>query len=225
MKISKLLRVLLLPAGLVVKLIELANNGARNLENKQRFKGACIDKGCCININSLIAPYTHLLSNSIINNTTIASYSYIGKDCKVQNAIIGSFCSIADGVLIGLGKHPQHLFSTSTILYRKSNTLEVELIDEDLVFEEYENITIGNDVWIGTRAIILDGTKIGHGAIVAANSVVTKDIPPYAIVAGIPAKVIKYRFEQDKIEKLLKLEWWNWPLKEIKLRLNELYNI
>lgn len=97
-----------------------------------------------------------------------------------------------------------------------ANTFNLKVVDADLEFEEYAHIDIGNDVWIGARAIIMDGIKIGHGAVVAANAVVTKDIPPYAIVGGIPAKIIKYRFEPDKIERLIQSEWWKWDLEKIK---------
>jgi acetyltransferase-like isoleucine patch superfamily enzyme len=78
------------------------------------------------------------------------------------------------------------------------------------------DVIIGNDVWIGFGCTILSGVKIGDGAVVAARSVVTKDVPPYAIVGGVPAKVIKYRFNEDIIEKLLKLKWWNWKEDKIK---------
>ena len=101
------------------------------------------------------------------------------------------------------------------------NALGLQLVDKDVYFEEYAKISIGHDVWIGARAIILDGVNVGHGAIIAANSVVTKDVSPYAIVAGVPAKMIKYRFSEDKIEQLLTSSWWNWSLEDIKLKLKE----
>lgn len=89
-------------------------------------------------------------------------------------------------------------------------------------FEEYEIVTIGHDVWIGMRAIVLDGITVGNGAVIAANSVVTKDVPPYAIVAGIPARIIKYRFDGDKIDKLEDSKWWELNLKEIKQKISDL---
>jgi acetyltransferase-like isoleucine patch superfamily enzyme len=220
--IKTILRLLLIPFGLVIKLIKISNIGARDLQNKFRFKGANIDGGCCINESSIIAPNTHLLSNCIINNSQISSYTYIGKNCIVQNSNIGKFCSIANDVFIGLGKHPTNLISTSTLFYKTQNTLNLQLVEKDHEFKEYENISIGHDVWIGARAIILDGITIGNGSIIAANSVVTKNVPAYAIVAGVPAKILKYRFQQNKIDELQKLEWWNWSLAEIKLKIKEL---
>lgn len=221
----KFLRSFFLPVGLAKKLIVLAKEGARDIHNQVRYKGSEIDAGCCINENTVIAPHTHILNNCIINNSQIASYSYIGKNCLVQNTNIGKFCSIANDVFIGLGKHPTDLTSTSTLFYRKNNTLRLQLVEEDNDFKEYARISIGHDVWIGARAIILDGITVGNGAIIAANSVVTKDVPPYSIVGGIPAKIIKYRFHEAKIEKLQQLEWWDWSFEEIKLKINELNKI
>ncbi len=224
MKTTILIRILALPLGLFYKLWSLSKEGTRDIHNQIHFKGAKIDAGCCINKNSQISPNTHILSNSILNNSQIASYSYIGRNCIIQNATIGKFCSVANDVFIGLGKHPSNLISTSTLFYKSKNTLDLRLVEEDLDFQEYAEIVIGNDVWIGARAILMDGIKVGHGAIIAANSVVTHDIPPYAIVAGVPAKIIKYRFSEDKITKLLKKKWWNWSFDMIKLKLKELNN-
>lgn len=216
------LRALLLPIGFIKKCISIGNEGARDIQNKLRFKNAIIDTGCAIDDHSEIAGFTHILSNSQLNNTVVKSYSYIGKNCIIQNARIGSFCSIANDVMIGLGKHPITNFSTATLFYRKHNTLNVQLIDEDLPFEEYDHITIGCDVWVGARAIIMDGVEIGHGAIVAANAVVTKNVPAYSIVGGSPARVIKYRFDEEKIDKLLKSKWWEQKLEIIKAQISDL---
>lgn len=221
----KILRILFLPIGLVNKLMNLANEGARDFHNRVRFKESIIENGCCINKNSQIASNTHIYNNCIVNKSQIESYSYIGKNCLIQNTHIGKFCSIANDVLIGLGKHPSENFSTSPIFYRINNALNIKLVKANSDFQEYDHINIGNDVWIGTRAIILDGVTIGHGAIIAANSVVTKDVPPYSIVGGVPAKIIKYRFQGAKIEKLQKSQWWDLPFKEIKLKIKELNNL
>jgi acetyltransferase-like isoleucine patch superfamily enzyme len=222
MKISYIFRVLALPFGLIIKVWSLAKEGSRDIHNQIRFKGANIDPGCCINEYSEIAPNVHLLSNCTINSTRIESYTYIGNNCIIQNTSIGKFCSIAPDVFIGLGKHPIECFSTSPLFYRTNNQLKIQLVDSNSTFLEYEHIQIGNDVWIGARAIILDGLSIGHGAIIAANSVVTKDVPPYAIVGGIPAKIIKYRFSNEKIEQILRTVWWNWDISIIKQNIMEL---
>jgi acetyltransferase-like isoleucine patch superfamily enzyme len=215
MKGKLLIRVLLLPVGLVRSLFLLSWAGARDIQNRARFKGAKIDKGTTINASSIIEADVHVLEGCTINNSTIRRYSYVGKRSIVQNAVVGTFCSIANDVFIGLGTHPIDYFTTSPLLYRVNNTFKIKLIERDLDFEEYRQIIIHDDVWIGSRAIILDGVTIGQGAIIAANTVVTKDVPPYAIVGGTPGKILKYRFDQAKINRLLESQWTSKDLPEI----------
>jgi acetyltransferase-like isoleucine patch superfamily enzyme len=154
----------------------------------------------------------------------IGAYSYVSENSVVQNAEIGRFCSIARSVLIGLGEHPlMDNASTSPRFYSKpvSFTGKSELKDG---FVENPPTTIGHDVWIGAGAFLKAGVHIGHGAVVAAGSVVTKDVPDYAIVGGIPAKVIRYRFDSDAIGRLLELEWWNCELPWIKANASAFMN-
>jgi acetyltransferase-like isoleucine patch superfamily enzyme len=208
---------------MVAKLYDLALDGSRDIYNKLRFKQSIVDKKCCIDATSRLAPNCHLLEGVVFLNSSIRSHSYIGKNSTIQNTRIGAFCSIASNVQIGLGQHPLNLFSTSPLFYRKINTFKVQAIDRDNPFLEYRPIEIGNDVWIGLQSIILDGVKIGDGAVVAAGSVVTKDIPPYAIFAGVPAKLVRYRFSREKIEALTNSKWWDLPLGEIMLNI-DIYN-
>lgn len=224
MKSSIITRIILLPFGLLIKLFDLAKDGARDIHNRFRFKDANIDANCCINEFSEIDPNARLFKNCIIINSKISSFSYVSENCLIQNATIGKYCSIANDVLIGLGKHPLDNFSTSPLFYRVKNSLKFQLVTTNSDFIEYEPITIGNDVWIGTRAIILDGVSVGDGAVIAANSVVTKNVPPYAIVGGVPAKIIKYRFSEEKMEKLMQSEWWKWDIHTISKQMNELNN-
>ena len=216
------LRMLLLPVGLCKNLFLLSLAGARDIQNGLRFKGAKIDRNTTIDEKSRIEPDCHVLESCTINNSIIKKYSYIGKRSIVQNATIGSFCSIANDVFIGLGTHPTDYFTTSPLFYRVNNTFNLKLVKKDLDFEEYSPIVIQDDVWIGARAIILDGVTIGQGAIVAANSVVTKDVPPYAIVGGIPAKVLKYRFEEEHIQYLLETGWTKKELNAILSNVDQL---
>ena len=145
--------------------------------------------------------------------------SYIAENSKVYHpeTVIGKYCSIAGECMIGIGKKYLHYLSTSGFKNQESNERLFGDLRVPAAFVEKnpaptpQKIIIGNDVWIGFRTIIMDGIVVGDGAVVAANAVVTKDVPPYAIVAGVPAKVVKYRFEQPVIDKLLELKWWDYP--------------
>lgn len=218
-------RLLLFPLCIIGYIFKGATEFSRDLINKIRFSNAIIDDGSCFNENTLIQKSVHVLSNCVLNNCSVSSYTYIGKNCLIQNTNIGKFCSIANDVMIGLGQHPLEHFSTSTLFYRRKNTLNISLVDNDLVFDEYKKITIGNDVWIGARVIIMDGVTIGDGAIIAANSVVTKDVPDYAVAGGVPAKIIKMRFTETKIEKLKQLKWWDDDIRVIKNKIAQLNNL
>ncbi|ATD31833.1 acetyltransferase [Macrococcus sp. IME1552] len=144
----------------------------------------------------------------IIHNTQIGSYSYIGYGSSINKTIIGRYCSLASDIKIGLGKHPINLFSTSPIFYTHKNPFKIN-INKYLEFNDESEITrIGNDVWIGANVIIKDGIIIGDGAIIGAGSVVTKNVEPYTIVAGVPAKMIRKRFDDKKIKELQASEWW-----------------
>ena len=143
-----------------------------------------------------------------IYNTSVERYSYICHDSQIVNCDIGPFCSISDHVFIGGVEHPMEWVSTSPVFQRVKHsgpTKRFALYDLPVV----KRTVIGCDVWIGHGATIKQGVKIGHGAVVGSNAVVTKDVPPYAIVGGAPAKVLKYRFDNDTILALLKSEWWN----------------
>ena len=149
----------------------------------------------------------------------IGEHTYIATDYNIPGFVsIGKYCSIAREVKIGLGEHPINWLTTHTFPYTKDAGNEVfytNLPQRDrekvLAPEPPQEINIGNDVWIGERAMILNGVTIGDGAVIGAGAVVTKDIPPYAVAAGVPARVVKYRFSEDIINKLTELKWWDYP--------------
>lgn len=136
-------------------------------------------------------------------------YSYMGKNNSVTNTKIGSFCSIASYCAIGGGAHPLTMVSTSPVFYEGRNGFGKHF--DSIPAELNKPVGIGNDVWIGEAVFIHDGVKVGTGAVIGAHSVVIKDVPPYAIVAGAPARILRYRFDDETIRKLLNSHWWDWP--------------
>lgn len=147
---------------------------------------------------------------------TMGEYSYNATndiECyDIVNLTIGKFCSIASRLKIISGQHPivEHKEAVSQYPFYEQLHAEYWLCKND------GEVTIGNDVWVGTDVTILDGVTVGDGAVLAACSVVTRDVPPYAVVAGNPAEIKKYRFSSEQINELLQIKWWSWNIKDIK---------
>ena len=152
-------------------------------------------------------------------NSTVGSFSYIGPKSEIIFTDIAKYCSIADNCSIGLPSHSMKNISTSPIFTAKKNGTKYSWVEKNKK-SEYLRTIIGNDVWIGTRVMIMGGIKIGNGAIIGAGSIVTKDIPDYAIAVGVPAIVIKTRFEKQIIEKLSEIKWWDKSEEKIKENIN-----
>lgn len=154
----------------------------------------------------------------VMSSMPIGAYTYFGEGCLLGSAeSIGRFCSFAPGVKLGLGKHPVHFLSTHPFFFRSSGPFAPEAIPEGLGMPrpaQYVSFApiVGHDVWVGANAVILRGVRIGHGAVIAAGSVVTQDVRPYAIVGGTPAKEIRRRFDDAVCERLLALRWWDYDL-------------
>lgn len=158
-------------------------------------------------------------------NITIDDYTYLAKNVTIMNSSIGKFCSIAQGVVISAGIHPSKKFvSTSPVFYSPHKQCGISF-SEISYFREMGNSVIGNDVWIGANSIIKDDITIGDGAIIGAGSIVTKNVEPYTIVAGNPAKFIRYRFEREEIDFLLKFKWWNRNEEWIKNNFKDFHDI
>lgn len=159
--------------------------------------------------------YVALHGSGSFNDLTIGSYSYIASNATVSMTKIGRFCSIGPYLMSGYGDHPVDWLSTCPVFFSTFRQCGITFSEKNF-FKERNPIEIGNDVWIGARVFIRDGVKVGNGAIIAAGAVVVKDVPDYAIVGGVPAKVIRYRFTAENIEALSSISWWNWS--EEKLR-------
>ncbi|MBO4922842.1 MAG: CatB-related O-acetyltransferase [Bacteroidales bacterium] len=166
----------------------------------KKIRGAAVE-GSSIHSSSKVE------SGSQFINSSMDKYSFCGYDCQIVNCHIGSFCSIADNVKIGGARHPIEWVGMSPVFYSGRDSIKKKFSTFDRV--EDKVTIVGNDVWIGANAIIIQGVKIGNGAVIGAGSVVTHDVGDYEIVAGNPAKVIRKRFSDDIINELLNIRWWN----------------
>ncbi|MFZ2197195.1 MAG: CatB-related O-acetyltransferase [Thermodesulfovibrionales bacterium] len=166
------------------------------------YPGAVIDEA------SSLGGFNVLFRNVSVLESTISDHTFIQKNSVINNATIGKFCSIAAGVTIGLGQHPTSYVSSHPAFYSCTQPIVKTFCNED-IFCALKRTVIGHDVWIGQNALIMDGVTIGTGAVIAAAAVVTKDVPEYAIVAGVAAKVIGYRFDENIRDRLLATKWWD----------------
>ena len=160
--------------------------------------------------NSVFGKYTEVDERVRITDSEIGDYSYVLHDSETIYCTIGKFCAIAPFTRINPGNHPTWRPSMSNITYRSA---DYDLGDNDQEFFEMRRkirVEVGHDVWIGQGALIMPGVKLGIGCVVAGGAVVTKDVEPYTIVAGVPARPIRKRFELDVQAALLRIAWWDW---------------
>jgi len=168
-------------------------------------------------VQSSFGRYVDIGSDATIVQSSIGDYSYIGPRTTVAWADVGRFCSIAPDVSVGSGSHPSRgTISSHPAFYLNRPSRGWSFVSGDSR-EEFQRTCVGNDVWIGAKVVIRDGINIGSGAFIGAGAVVVKDVVPYGVYVGVPAKLMRLRFSEDIIEKLLSLNWWdkdeNW-LKE-----------
>lgn len=158
---------------------------------------------------SQFPPTISFPENKIGKHTKIGNCGYIG-----HNTTIGMYCTIGNNVTIALPEYPTKYLTTSGnfyLLHTKNGVRPSNAPDDPFVFENFKGCTIGNDVLIENNVVIADGVTIGDGAVIHANSTVNVDVPPYAIVAGTPARIIKFRFSPELIERLMNIKWWELP--------------
>lgn len=212
---SQELKKIVLLSGILTKIAVFFNK--QYLKRKFLIK---YRKNVFIGFSTICEGKNSFASNSSITSSYIGYASYLAEATKISKTKIGRYCSIGPNVECIFGKHPSSTFvSTHPAFFTKRSEAGISYADQQL-FKEFADprdkdgkysILIGHDVWIGANASIMDGVKIGHGAIIAANALVNKDVPPFTIVGGVPAKSIKKRFTDEQIEFLLKFEWWNKP--------------
>ena len=161
-------------------------------------------------INVVVGEHSKIYHRFAMNCVVIGKYSYVGRNSNIDNTSIGNFCSIGPNFTCGLGIHPLNGISTSPCFYSTKEQCGMTFSKVNKT-TEFLPVKIENDVFIGANVTILSGVTVGNGAVIGAGSTVVKDVPPYAVVGGCPAKIIKYRFDEDIMRKLQDIKWWNWP--------------
>lgn len=180
-----------------------------------KFAKDVIVKDHCAIFDSSFENNTAIYPRCSVSNGRFGAYSYVNEDSKMGGVAIGRFSSIGPQFVCGYGEHPTDFVSTSPVFYSLRQQCGVSFAQTSR-YDEKLQTTIGNDVWIGARVFVRDGVRIGDGALIAAGAVVVGDVPDYAVVGGVPAKVIRYRFPEEIVRQLLEIKWWNWD--EDKLR-------
>lgn len=176
--------------------------------------------------DSELGAYTEVGPFTSLAESSLGDYSYVTNNCQIIYTTIGRFCSIAAQCRVNPGNHPLEKAAMHHFHYR-SRQFGFDQADYEPFFDWRRSfpVSLGNDVWLGHGAIILPGVTIGHGAAVGAGAVVTKDVAPFTVVGGVPAKPIKTRFPEKVQQALLDLAWWDWPHDRIKAALPDFRNL
>ena len=172
--------------------------------------------------DSQLGRYTEVADRSRISETHLGDYSYVMLNCDIWHAEIGKFANIASAVRINATNHPTWRATQHHFTYRASDYFADADMDQDFFAWRRDNkVRIGHDVWIGHGATILPGVSVGHGAVIGAGAVVSKDVPDYAIVGGVPARLIRERFPASIAKRLIALAWWDWSHDDLRSALED----
>lgn len=176
--------------------------------------------------DSSLGAYTEIGERTRINGSTFGDYSYIMEDGQILFSTVGKFCSIASQVRINAPNHPTWRASQHHFTYRSADYFAGSSDDEAIFRWRRDNgVTVGHDVWVGHGATITAGVTIGNGAVIGTGAVVTKDVPDYAVVGGVPAGIIRMRFPEPIVEGLSRLCWWDWTHDVIHNALDDFRNL
>jgi phosphonate metabolism protein (transferase hexapeptide repeat family) len=176
-------------------------------------------------VDSQFGEFVEIGSFNNIQESTIDNYSYTCENCQIIYSYVGKFVNIASYVRINPSPHPMQKASQHHMLYRKEMFGFGQDDSSFFDFRRSRKSHIGHDVWLGHNVVIMGNVTIGNGAVIGSGAIVTKDIPPYAIAVGNPARVIKYRFDEKTIEALEKISWWDWEHEKIKSSLEDFHDI
>jgi acetyltransferase-like isoleucine patch superfamily enzyme len=198
-------------------IIKLVYFSIKKIELKR--KNVYIEKNVSF-LRTNFSIFNRINKNTNVDRSSFGAYTYVAKNCFLADVRIGAFCSIGPYVEVIYGTHPMNFVSTNPVFFSNRKQCGTSFINENVIsdFSLISNLSaiIENDVWIGFGAKIIEGVTIGNGAIVLAGAYVTKDVEPYSIVGGVPAKHIRYRFDEEQRKLLLEFKWWNKDINWIK---------
>ncbi|MBE7184938.1 MAG: antibiotic acetyltransferase [Methylobacterium mesophilicum] len=167
-------------------------------------------KGC------RLGQFTAIGARATLREVSIGDFSYCEPDVEAIYASIGKFCSVARNVRINALEHPLERLTTHKVSYRPNEYFLYHGVDGGFRDRRRARpVTVGHDVWIGHGAVVMPGVTVGTGAVIGANAVVTRNVPPFTIVTGVPARPLRSRFPERIAARILRLEWWDWPLEKL----------
>lgn len=168
--------------------------------------------GSAVVTDSRLGRYCEVKERALMRSSELGDYSYVERHSELIYTTTGKFCAIAADVRLNALNHPVERVSQHKFTYRPNEYFSGKKLDK--AFREQRikdgHVTLGHDVWVGHGAIVLPGVSVGTGAVIGAGAVVTRDVEPYAMVAGVPARFMRWRFEPDTAARLMKLAWWDW---------------